>query len=60
MANDPRPRMAADAEAGAVVVSLYGHLFELSTELTAADARTLAGELIQSAEYLEAKGHVED
>lgn len=42
------------------MLNLYGNLFELSAEITAAAARTLAGELIESAEYLEAHGHVED
>ena len=54
------PRLDAVSESGAVVVRLFGNLFELSTEITAAAARTLAGELIESAEYLEANGHVED
>jgi len=53
-------RFDAVAESGAVVVRLFGPLMELSAEITAAAARTLASELIESAEYLEANGHVED
>jgi len=60
MDRNSNPRLDAVPESGAVVVRLYGNLFELSAEITAAAARTLAGELIQSAEYLEANGHVED
>jgi len=54
------PRLEADSEGAAVVVQLYGNLFELSAEITPAAARRLAAGLIEAANISEALGHVED
>ena len=43
-------RLEADAEGPAVIVRFYGHLFELSVELTPSAAQALAAELMSGAQ----------
>lgn len=55
--NHPATRLEADAEGPAVVISIYAPVFFATVELPALDARRLAAELTQAADYAEAQGH---
>lgn len=57
---EPVTRLEAQAEGGAIVLSIYAPMLFTTVEFTARDGRRLAAELIHAAEYLEAHGHAEN